>query len=259
MISLPDVTLLIVDTNARLGEHVLGICQRQIKFGDVVLVTTEQPYSLDVEAPYRVEKIDLAQFKWPNWYCEYCLKYMAAHVRTKFVLMVQYDGFIVNPIVWESEFLTCDYVGATWPWHFDGHTVGNSGFCLRSKKLLDILTTIVHPAPVALDDVYICRVLRPWLEQKHGIAFATDALADRFSYERARVKQPTFGFHGLFNMPAHLSNEEMLRLIPLFPDYVLRKPEYDEMVSLYAERANWRIHRALVERQNELSENRKIG
>ena len=38
------------------------------------------------------------------------------HVDTDFVLTIQHDGFIINPLAWRDDFFNYDYIGAPWPW-----------------------------------------------------------------------------------------------------------------------------------------------
>jgi len=61
-------------------------------------------------------------------------------------LLVQPDGFVINPDKWDNQFFEYDYIGAPWeqvphsyldPWG-KPHRVGNGGFSFRSKKLLDV-------------------------------------------------------------------------------------------------------------------------
>lgn len=65
----------------------------------------------------------------------------------------------------------------------------------------------------SVEDVLICKQRRPVLETECGIRFAPAELADRFSYEYEIPRAPTFGFHGVFNMLRHVSDEDMLDLI----------------------------------------------
>lgn len=117
-------------------------------------------------------------------------------IETDFVLIAQMDGFIINPSAWSDDFLKYDYIGAPWP---DG-IVGNGGFCLRSKKLLDALKDIskifsderYHP-----EDLYICKTKRNLLETEYGIKFAPFEVANRFSVEN-RPYMGQFGFHGKY-------------------------------------------------------------
>ena len=77
-------------------------------------------------------------------YSEFCVYKLHGVVNGKFALIVQADGYVINPHSWTSEFLNYDYIGAPWPLTdsayidpFGNHQrVGNGGFSLRSKKLL---------------------------------------------------------------------------------------------------------------------------
>jgi hypothetical protein len=121
------------------------------------------------------------------------------HVDTNHCLIVQWDGHVVNPSRWDPQFLEHDYIGASWPQFGDGQDVGNGGFSLRSRRLLqacrspDFMTG--HP-----EDVAIGRRNRAWLEAQ-GLRFASRELADTFSSERASAPERTFGFHGVWHMP----------------------------------------------------------
>jgi hypothetical protein len=43
--------------------------------------------------------------------------------------------------------------------------------------------------------------LRPRLEHQEGLKFASRSVASRFSFEFPATDIPTFGFHGVFNLP----------------------------------------------------------
>ena len=131
-------------------------------------------------------------------YSRFVMKELAGHIDTDFALLVQWDGFVVNADAWSDEFLDYDYIGAKWIFYDDGHTVGNGGFSLRSKRLLEALGD-PHVVPDEAEDVAICRTYRSYLEQAHGIRFAPEPIADRFSFEASYWTSPPFGFHGLFN------------------------------------------------------------
>lgn len=136
-------------------------------------------------------------FRGREGYSEFCIKNMAEHVDTDHVLIIHPDGYILNPSAWSNDFLQYDYIGATW-WYKDNKNVGNGGFSLRSKKLLDILANLdldrYHP-----EDDIICRGIRPYLDEQ-GIKFAPEEVANRFSIEAYGVQDNryngAFGFHG---------------------------------------------------------------
>jgi hypothetical protein len=95
--------------------------------------------------------------------------------------------------------------------------VGNGGFSLRSRKLLQALQdpslVMRHP-----EDLCICHDHRAWLEREHGMRFAPLALARRFAYERLLPEGPTFGFHGLFNLHRVMAPEALHTLVQRLPD-----------------------------------------
>jgi len=64
------------------------------------------------------------------------------------------------------------------------------------------------------EDGAICLTHRRYLEERYGIAFAPDAIAERFSFEHIEPTAPTFGFHGQINITRFVDDEaiRMLRL-----------------------------------------------
>ena len=121
------------------------------------------------------------------------------HVATEdFNLVIQTDGYPCNALAWTEEFFNYDYIGAVWPW--ENPSVGNGGFSLRSRRLLDALLSLdcslwqCHP-----EDATICRHERQRLESEYHIRFAPPELADRFSIEwntSSSCLGRSFGFHG---------------------------------------------------------------
>ena len=137
-------------------------------------------------------------------YCEFMLRGMNEHVTTDHVLFVQWDAMAYNQECWTNEFLEYDYIGAPWPWYEEGKNIGNGGFSLRSKRLLEALQDTAiqmdpnNPAGVNEDQV-IGYTFRPYLEEKYGIKYPSTKLASQFSYELGKY-QPSFGFHGPWNV-----------------------------------------------------------
>ena len=102
--------------------------------------------------------------------------------------------------------------------------VGNGGFSLRSRKLLAALQD-PRIALVDAEDTTIGRTFRPLLERDHGIRFADEALADRFSFEAAYPIGRPFGFHGLFNFCRTVPPAEIAAMAPTFSDAIARSPQ----------------------------------
>jgi hypothetical protein len=151
-------------------------------------------------------------------YAQLMLKWTWPLIDTEHALYVQWDGMATRPDLWDDEFLKYDYIGAPWPWQEEGRNVGNGGFSLRSRKLLricgfDSAIQLTKQEPVAEDNI-IGQHNRAYLEFKYGIKFAPTDVAKRFSFELGDYRE-SFGFHGLWNMPINLSQEDFDQVMPL--------------------------------------------
>ena len=171
----------------------------RVAFGSALLLT-DQPVSHSRIACIRIEAL-----KNRRDYSEFVLRQLSRYIDLPNVLIVQWDSFVLDASRWTGEFLEYDYIGAPWP-QFEQNDVGNGGFSLRSKRLLDLTASPEfqggHP-----EDVAICRGSRVTLEGS-GIRIAPRELATQFAFERG-PQQASFGFHGLFNFPKVLSEGEL--------------------------------------------------
>jgi len=225
---LRDVTLVCVDTaNHALALRALALSGRSLAFGRTLFLTDAIPRGVDVPAPIEVRAI--APLASRDAYSRFVLKSLLAHVETPHVLLIQWDGYVVNPAAFEPMFLECDYIGAKWFWYDDGMRVGNGGFSLRSRKLLIAL----QDARIALgdaEDTTIGRTFRPLLEREHGIRYASEALADRFAFEAAYPAGMPFGFHGLYNFCRVVPEPELAALAPQISDAIARSLQLGQLV-----------------------------
>lgn len=200
---LPNVTLLGASSDyVGLKKSMLN-CTKFIEFGEVKILS-----HLNKPGVTKIEQI-----KSKAEYNKFILKNTTDYVDTDFVLIVQPDSWIVNPSAYSEEFLQYDYIGARWNWYKDEKVVGNGGFSLRSKRLLDILKNDPKIQPV-LDDIIknyeedhvICRLYRDYLIETYDVKFAPPDVADKFSSEFYAVMPPnnrykgSFGFHGFGNV-----------------------------------------------------------
>jgi tetratricopeptide (TPR) repeat protein len=162
-------------------------------------------------------------------YSRFVLKDLLPLVRTSHALLVQWDGYVVNPEAWSPAFLECDYLGATWFWRDDDLRVGNGGFSLRSRRLLEALQNPKIEMMEA-EDITIGRTYRRLLEREHGIRFGDESLADRFSFETDYPAGKPFGFHGLFNFWRVVPPAELRTLPAQFSYAVARSPQLDQLM-----------------------------
>lgn len=145
-------------------------------------------------------------------YANLVLKGMADYVNTSHAIYVQWDGVAYDGTQWTDEFLKYDYIGAPWPWMSEGQNVGNGGFSLRSKRLLDAIAQdadicLTPEVPLAEDNI-ISVVQRPKLESQYGIKYAGTELARQFSYEIGHHR-PSLGLHGLWNVFNLMTDADM--------------------------------------------------
>jgi hypothetical protein len=134
-----------------------------------------------------------------NKYNDFCIKSLYTHFDTDFVMLFQYDGFIVNPHNWSDTFLNYDYIGAPWGYK-DNENVGNGGFSIRSKKLQTVLGTDpqidLKLCANVNEDEFICRKIGKYLKAKHHIQFAPEEVAQSFSIESGNYNPSCLGIHG---------------------------------------------------------------
>lgn len=195
-LQLPSVTLCAaasVNVDATLAA--MRASMEAVDFAECLLFTDHR----QIRSDEAIRIIPAERFKSSGDYSEFMIRKLGDFITTPHCLVVQWDGFVLDADRWNQRFLQFDYVGAPWPQFDDHRDVGNGGFSLRSRRLLkacqDERFRLEGP-----EDVAICRANRPFLEEEHGIRFADRDTAKIFSYERTRPSQPTFGFHGVFNM-----------------------------------------------------------
>jgi len=233
---LPNITLIGIDcVDLERLKLAADISTKDINFGKVKLLT-----SIESDDP-RVVKIP--HINSAKKYSNFVIKELHKYIDTEFALVFQYDGFVLNAQAWSDDFLKYDYIGSPW-YHLGNLQVGNGGFSLRSKKLIDWLGNnwqkvgaTVHP-----EDVFVSKFARPLLEDG-GIKFAPEELAKKFSMEgneRSVVWNGEFGFHGLKYTDISnwlVTHEEYKNLLPQnLSDYftLMKKyPIYDGTVHTF--------------------------
>ena len=141
----------------------------QARFGAVLLLS-DRPPPAEAEG---IRWIQIPRLGSRAEYSRFMLRDLARHVTTSHALCVQWDGFVLDGGAWDPEFLDHDYIGAPWPHFGDGHNVGNGGFSLRSRRLLEACRDLPFDGTHA-EDVMICRHWRPELERR-GLRFAPES------------------------------------------------------------------------------------
>ena len=244
-LNLPDVTLCAIDcVHPNLAARALHLSMAQCNFHTSLLLTDQHIYGA-------FETRTIEPLKSSAAYSKFVLKQLIDHVQTPYVLLVQWDGYVVDANYWRNNFLQYDYIGAVWPWDWiaEHQRVGNGGFSLRSKKLLQTTasdTFIYNDGEI--EDVLIGQTHHDFLVQEHGIEFAPVDVANQFAYECLEPNQPTFGFHALFNIWRHNSDQQMIELIHALDDNILRGQSYTGLVAHYFKLKKFDVTLALYEK-----------
>ena len=108
---LPDITLIAVTSvNIDQTQVALSISSENIEFSSIKLLSPTSPNHKISNIEYvTIPKIDFLG------YSRFMIKDLYKYFTTKFCLIIQADGFVVDPNFWKNEFLNYDYIGAPWP------------------------------------------------------------------------------------------------------------------------------------------------
>lgn len=191
--NLDNVTIVCIDgVNPENGLKSLKYSMKDITFAKSILISHEQPNNIPENISFhKTEKLT------HKTYNSFVLYNLPDIIQTEYCLITHDDGFIINPHLWINEFLNYDYIGAPWGPEYGKYRVGNGGFSLRSKKIMNLGKEL--PCAAHEDATYSIYG-RPYLEQ-NGCKFAPVDIAMKFSLE---TKIPeceynlnnSFGFHG---------------------------------------------------------------
>ena len=240
---LPEVTLVAASSKAlQATVRALRECLAQIRPADTILFSDSAPPEGYVSG---IPHVRTGVMESREAYSKFILRELAGYIETEFALCVQWDGYILNAQNWSEEFLTVDYIGAPWPQFDDGHDVGNGGFSLRSRRLLQACTDN-RIAGSDAEDIAICRTARALLEREYGIRFADRDLARRFSYERTAPRGDEFGFHGAFNMSDIMPREEFRKIVASLDAGILRRSDKVELLKGAVRRCDFKTARTLL-------------
>ena len=224
-ISLPQVTLCAatsvnVAATVAAMQHSMTLCD----FGAALLLTDQ----ILAPPPEGIAVQHISNLESSAGYSRFILSEMVQYITTSHVLVVQWDGFVLHPEAWDPAFMEFDYIGAVWPQFTDGAVVGNGGFSLRSKRLLDACCSLglaEHP-----EDVAICRTHRARLEEEFGVRFASPSIAVHFSYERTERVGTEFGFHGVFNLPTEAGSDGFWSIYQMLDNRSALAPNLRELI-----------------------------
>lgn len=222
MIDLPSVTLFCVDcVDAERAVRALDRCTERIRFGAIKFLTNLPDCHSWSRCNERYCRVEIPALNSLLDYSIFMLKRAHEFIETPHVLVVQHDGYVINPESWDHAWLEYDYIGPIFVQDHSEHAmVGSGGFSLRSLALMRAVAQHIPewdgtPASTlnvqgrlgAYEDGVICHGLRRHLEAA-GMKFATPSVAAKFAqggYPNIANKNPQdrtyycerpFGMHG---------------------------------------------------------------
>mgnify|MGYP001170382941 FL=1 len=222
-LKLPDVSLLAIAHKKDVDQTQISmkISSENIAFGAIKLLTSAQP---KIKYP-DIEYVPIKPMMNLDEYSKSMIEDLHKYFETTYCLVIQADSFVVNHKLWKDEFLKYDYIGAPWSNELiinenlvldvKKNPVGNGGFSLRSRKLVQATAKIDYESlkfPLKSEDVVICHYLYDKMIQE-GIKFAPSKLAAQFSMENinnlyGQNLDSVFGFHG-----KHLRNHFLKKYV----------------------------------------------
>jgi len=221
-LKLPNISLLAIAHKKDVDQTQISmkISSENIDFGAIKLLTSAQPKIKYPDIEYvPIKPMNLEEFN------KTMIEDLHKHFETTHCLFVQADSFVVDHKLWKDEFLKYDYIGAPWSdelvtdqnlvLNVKKNPVGNGGFSLRSRKLLQTTAKIDYDSlkfPLKSEDVVICHYLYDKMIEE-GIKFAPPKLAAQFSIENVnnlygQNLNSVFGFHG-----KHLRNHFLKKYV----------------------------------------------
>ena len=190
------IDLITINTvNPKGGVRALEYSQKYFKFNRTILFSHKNPANNKFEFIETPKFIDLTD------YSNFILR-LKNIINSDYILIVQEDGFIINPNNWDDKFLDYDYIGAPWPtsrkwlrrWDNFGkdvsskisknikhNNVGNGGFSLRSRKFLEY-SSIFDDCMGLSEDIFLS-LYNFDIAKEYGIKFAPKRDALKFSSE----------------------------------------------------------------------------
>lgn len=211
-LNLKNVTLVCVEgtqkeQNTKNAHDALLVSSRNIDFAKCLLISPVEYIKTN-----KIKHESISPISWIG-YNQFIVNRLNKYIDTDYCIVIQSDGFILNSHLWIDEFLNYDYIGHSfnfirYPCQVKGvnpeivtkkgihglNRVGNGGFSLRSKKLLELSEKITTQCN-GPEDAFICNDNYDYFVS-NGVKFAPVEIADKFSKDYGDYNNDTFGFHG---------------------------------------------------------------
>lgn len=194
---LPNVEIISINTyNPEQSVKAIEYSCRHFEFASKKIFSHIVPNNVPSDMVF----VEIPRFTEREAYSNFALQSLYDLTEAEFVLMIHDDGFIINPHLWNPDFLKYDYIGAPWPGpssEIEYGRVGNGGFCIRSRRLLRATKELQYQPG---HDDWIIGVTHNQELREMNIHTAPVTLAMTFSLELPIQEceynlDNTFGFH----------------------------------------------------------------
>tara|TARA_B100001109_G_C18792005_1_gene440545 strand:- start:354 stop:1049 length:696 start_codon:yes stop_codon:yes gene_type:complete len=212
--------LAVADTKITETINSLKISSKKINYKKVVLLSSKHINKSYIFKELEIIKIE--PLKSLKDYNHFIIYHLHKYVKSSHILLVQWDGFIINGKKWEDKFLDYDYIGAPFiprarnfdysrDQFGDFYSIGNGGFSLRSLNLLRAASKYELSDEKSRtqnhEDGFFSVYHRKFLESK-GFRWAPFSLAKKFAIETP------LSFRDFFDLPFGFHGKKLFKIHP---------------------------------------------
>lgn len=207
MLKLPDVTMVAVDCTNRINGTINALIESSsdIDFVAIKLISHERPSNL----PEFIQFEECPKINNINDYNYFMFLELGKYIQTSHCLTIQDHAKILDSNLWDNDWLQYSYIGAPWAIAPNAYIandgtrsrVGNGGFSLRDKLVLDIPREnnwyLREEQGWKNEDGQICCYWKKELLAL-GIKYAPIEVAVRFAFETPTLENyniKPFGYH----------------------------------------------------------------
>ncbi len=217
MIDLKKVTLVTIDSaedftsksNIRLAaiSRLFPFLLSEIEYGDILSINPFNKNKHLLNEQFET----IWPFDWDNrinqaisWYSNFLVKRLPHLINTEYYLIVQWDGFILNPHSWDNQFFKYPFIGG-------GHSVHNGGFSLRNTEVMKRISECKETFGSGAEDGFYSSFFdNEWMASRNTpfkIEWPGEDLSNKFAsftgYDRSLN---SLGWHRSgFYSPAHIA------------------------------------------------------
>lgn len=215
----------VADTKIKETLKALRFSKESLNSENALLITSRK---IDPKLQFAgLEVVNVPPIKSFKEYNNFIIFELFKYINSTHALIVQWDGYVINPNKWDKKFLNYDYIGAPFiprsqdkkygkTGEGDFYTIGNGGFSLRSLNLLKSAIEFDLKDNINItnnhEDGFFCVLHRKFLEEK-GLLWAPFEVASEFAIESPIC------FQDFFNLPLGFHGKKMLLISKIIKSF----------------------------------------